>query len=267
MKRFIKNIIIYTAPIWDPLYVLIYKTIYRISHPIPPFHNRRRVGNIPIKAFLTAGKNCYTPIQDAIHKYGAATNNSLDILDFGVGVGRTLRYFYDNPGRLYASDVDPSIEPYIREAFPSVILKINNDEPPLDYHPESFDVIYSVSVWTHLPYESQRPWLEEMHRLLKPAGLALITTSGFTALKLRQGRNSEWRDTTHEQLQKQGIIYKEYPHFSPNHKLNFPGIKRSYGLTAHSPAYIREQWSSIFSVVDIWEGVVDHVQDLVILRK
>ncbi|MCB0829234.1 MAG: class I SAM-dependent methyltransferase, partial [Solirubrobacterales bacterium] len=55
--------------------------------------------------------------------------------------------------------------------------------PPLGLEHESFDLIYAVSVFTHLADESL-PWLIELHRLLKPGGRLIATYMGEW--------NSEW---------------------------------------------------------------------------
>ena len=46
------------------------------------------------------------------------------------------------------------------------------------------------------------------------------------------------------------------------------GITGSYGNTVMLPDYIRNTWpASGFEVLDIIEGIIDHRQDLVVLRK
>ncbi|HEX5855348.1 MAG TPA: class I SAM-dependent methyltransferase, partial [Thermoanaerobaculia bacterium] len=42
----------------------------------------------------------------------------------------------------------------------------------------SFDLVILASVLTHLALGSQKAWLDEIHRLLRPAGHALITLHG-----------------------------------------------------------------------------------------
>jgi SAM-dependent methyltransferase len=50
--------------------------------------------------------------------------------------------------------------------------------PPLLYEQSSFDLCYSVSVFTHLPGDLQRPWIEELHRVLRPGAILALTLSG-----------------------------------------------------------------------------------------
>src|ERR1043165_8053538 len=53
---------------------------------------------------------------------------------------------------------------------------------PLPYKDQMFDLIYSLSVFTHLSENHASQWLSEMNRVLKPGGILIITIHGLTAL-------------------------------------------------------------------------------------
>jgi len=73
-------------------------------------------------------------------------------------------------------------------------------------------------------------------------------------------------NVTDDELMEKGIIYKEYPHFKSDNQ-SFPGIEGSYGLTAHAPFYLSKEWGKYFKVLEIQEGVIDNIQDLVVLKN
>ena len=50
--------------------------------------------------------------------------------------------------------------------------------PPLPYEDDRFDLVYSVSIFTHLDEQLQRPWIEELTRVVRPGGLVLVTVTG-----------------------------------------------------------------------------------------
>ena len=55
---------------------------------------------------------------------------------------------------------------------------VNSPEPPLPCEPEQFDLVYAISVFTHLDEPAQQDWLAELRRVLKPGGIALVTLHG-----------------------------------------------------------------------------------------
>jgi SAM-dependent methyltransferase len=56
---------------------------------------------------------------------------------------------------------------------------VNDLEPPLRFAEEdSFDLVTAASVFTHIPLDLQRRWLEEIRRILRPGGYFLCTVAG-----------------------------------------------------------------------------------------
>ncbi len=264
IKKKLKEIAVKSSILWDPLYRISYKIFKTKFISIPPLKNRLRVGSWKIGRFIEGGYLGFLPIHNSISKL--YTNDDIKILDFGAGVGRTLQHMSNKYMNLYAVDVDKTAIEYLKKNYKNIISIRTDYFPPILFRDNYFDIVYSVSIWTHLPLDLQLQWLLEIKRILKPNGLALITTSGFKALELRQRRDEEWKNVTFSELREKGIIYIEYSHFKSDDG-NFPGIINSYGLTAHSPSYIREEWGKYFKVVEIQENVIDNIQDLIILKN
>jgi SAM-dependent methyltransferase len=66
--------------------------------------------------------------------------------------------------------------------LPFARAQVNGLEPPLDHADETFDLLYAISVFTHLPGVIGVEWLAELRRVLRPGGLALITVNGASCL-------------------------------------------------------------------------------------
>jgi SAM-dependent methyltransferase len=261
VKYLTKQIIKKVYCLIDPLRIFIYRRLHNFSYPIPPAINRMRVGSRTVSQFMRSGKNCYDPINDAINLFYKEQKTKKIMLDFGAGVGRTLHYFNLNDNYLlYACDVDLSAVEYLTKSFPKVQVSNNKFEPPLIYPSDFFDIIYSVSVWTHLPLNLQEPWLDEMHRILKPGGLALITIIGVYGYKRKTHLQAV--NYSCEELISEGIKYCDYKDIENN-----PGVGKSYGATYQTIDYTRNHWNKKFSILDIQEGIIDNLNDLVILRK
>ena len=102
------------------------------------------------------------------------------VLDFGSGAGRTLRHFAGEAesAEFWGCDIDgPSIEWMQKSLCPPFHARQTISVPPLALEHRSFDLIYAVSVFTHLTDTSTR-WLLELHRTLKPDGLLIATFMG-----------------------------------------------------------------------------------------
>jgi SAM-dependent methyltransferase len=101
------------------------------------------------------------------------------VLDMGCGAGRTLRHFLSEAemGELWGCDIDePSLAWMETHLSPPVRVLRGTVDPPLPLPDGHFDLIWSISLFTHLA--SWAEWLAELHRLLKPGGLLIATYHG-----------------------------------------------------------------------------------------
>jgi SAM-dependent methyltransferase len=101
------------------------------------------------------------------------------VLDFGCGSGRVMRHWAAKKGpAFFGSDYNPRSVAWDRKNLAFAKFDQNSLNPPLSYESRFFDLCYCVSVFTHLPSDLQRPWIEELHRILKPGAILALTLSG-----------------------------------------------------------------------------------------
>src|SRR5262249_60680166 len=62
--------------------------------------------------------------------------------------------------------------------LPFARYQVNTLQPVLGYDDDAFDLIYALSVFTHLPEPDQLTWMDELHRVLRPGGHLILTTHG-----------------------------------------------------------------------------------------
>jgi SAM-dependent methyltransferase len=121
--------------------------------------------------FLRSGRAGY----DAV---AARLGEAQSVLDFGCGCGRVTRYFKDFSGDVAGSDVSEPAVAWCRENLPFGRFEVNGLAPPLVFADESFDLVYALSVFTHLTADLQPAWRDELRRILRPGGRLLVTTHG-----------------------------------------------------------------------------------------
>ena len=91
------------------------------------------------------------------------------VLDFGCGCGRVTRYWSGFAGSVAGSDIDGPAVAWCRSNLAFARFEQNRLEPPLAFERESFDLVYALSVFTHLTGELQLAWRDELRRVLRPA--------------------------------------------------------------------------------------------------
>ncbi|MDF2753739.1 MAG: hypothetical protein K0S82_2122, partial [Gaiellaceae bacterium] len=128
--------------------------------PLPPARLRLMVAGVPgAEWFLAGGRAAAQSIRDAVPE---PLESMGSILDFGCGCGRVVRWWRELPAEIHGSDFNPTLVRWCRENLSFGAFQVNGPEPPLRYADDSFDLVYALSVLTHLPVEIQRRWLDEL---------------------------------------------------------------------------------------------------------
>lgn len=114
-----------------------------------------------------------------LKKYKTLSN--IKILDWGCGPGRIVRHL---PNLLpdcdiYGSDYNYKYIEWCNENLPEITFKTNDLTPPLQFEQNYFDLIYGISIFTHLSEKMHFSWVEEFKRVLKPGGILYITAHGL----------------------------------------------------------------------------------------
>jgi SAM-dependent methyltransferase len=148
--------------------------------PVPGPELLRRVsGHEDVDTWLRSGEQDAALIRGLV-KEARRPMESLDtILDFGCGCGRVARWWsgLDEPA-LHGCDYDGLLTAWCRTHLPFMRVKTNASRPPLPYRDGSFDLVYAISLFTHLAEEAQDGWLRDVRRVLRPGGLFLFTVHG-----------------------------------------------------------------------------------------
>jgi SAM-dependent methyltransferase len=149
--------------------------------PLPPARLRLLVDGRSGDAgrFLALGRPMFESIRDAVVAAGRRPSELGAVLDFGCGCGRVLRHWHGVEGpEIHGSDYNPDLIDWVREGLPFVHPNVNGLAPPTAYEDDKFDLIYALSVFTHLDRELQDAWIAEFRRILRPGGLLIVSVLG-----------------------------------------------------------------------------------------
>jgi SAM-dependent methyltransferase len=150
------------------------------GYPLPPPELVYAVaGHFDLDLYVRSGADHAEFIRDRVSAAGLDLDRARALLEFGCGCGRVLRRWHTlTSARVCGCDVNPRLVAWCQGALPFAEVTTNGLEPPLPYADDTFDVIYAISVLTHLPGSLQERWMRELERVLAPGGVALVTTKG-----------------------------------------------------------------------------------------
>ena len=152
---------------------------------LPPAMLRFRVSEcLDPETFLRIGRGCAQVISEKVKEVGIDIDSVQRVLDFGCGCGRTIVWFMrDHPHvEFHGVDVDPVAVEWCQINLPNGHFAVNLPQPPLHYPDGTFDVVYCLSVFTHLDETMQDAWLAELVRVIRPGGALLLTVHGKNAV-------------------------------------------------------------------------------------
>lgn len=217
--------------------------------PTPPTKLTSRIGGRH-EDYAQIGASHAQFIRDALRDWSWDDRH---VLDFGCGTGRTLVQFADEAeqGEFWGCDIDtPSVEWARANLSPPYSFLANGEEPPLDLPSDHFDLVYGMSVFTHLT-DTWSAWLCEMRRVLKVGGYGLFSFLGKGMIGEVAGH--EWDDSRIGMIPLD--IGKPWTIGGPN--------------VLHSEWWLRAHWGREFEIVDIRPTAHggDKGHGLILLRK
>jgi SAM-dependent methyltransferase len=243
--------------------------------PFPPLELRRITAAPDLPEFLWTGLVDMERIMTLYENVSGLEPKRPTILDFGCGCGRMVRFLsvYAADRSIHACDVNPEHVHWCRENLVEIQVAQCDVRPRLPYEDKTFDLVYSLSVFTHLSKSAAADWLSEMHRILAPQGVLIATTHGLATLEIikdsvqhQQMFNLDRQSAIEmiENFRAKTFVFYRYDQAT----LGMAKAGEEYGNAFIHPDYIYEKWGTEgFEVLDCLPGGLRGFQDVVILRR
>ncbi|RLC19517.1 MAG: hypothetical protein DRI57_07025 [Deltaproteobacteria bacterium] len=240
--------------------------IEKDKFPLPSPEDREGYGDDRHFEYWLSGLGDYLNIKKNLKKHGYSLEPGHAVYDMGCASGRVVRQFFchEEGLELWASDINSNHVEWILKYFGGNIRVFQNHSlPHLPLEDNSLDLIYAFSVFSHID-TFELAWLSELRRILKPGGLAYLTThTDHTWSIIKEG------DTVYELL-------SGHPDFSPellkSELVSGKTVFRwqtdnCYSANVfHTAEYVNDVWSRYFEIQEIIpEG--HFYQDVILLRK
>jgi SAM-dependent methyltransferase len=212
-------------PLFDSLFFRFNKLRYatankrfRHEHPgfiLPPDYMLYEAYRLDANAYYRDGRETAAWVISKLN--GFASMGKATILEWGCGPSRITRHLPSllPHASIHACDYNSKTIDWCRENISGIDFKINGLQPPLPYENNFFDAVYAISVITHLSGENHCRWIKELHRIIKPGGILLITSQGAAFLK--KLRASEQEEFSKGNLVERGIVKEGHRSFSAFH--------------------------------------------------
>ncbi|MBV8751919.1 MAG: class I SAM-dependent methyltransferase [Hyphomicrobiales bacterium] len=221
----------------------------------------RTCGDCSLQLFRLSGVTAAYQIRSLAQKFLAGQAH-ITILDWGVGCARVaapLKRAMMPDARVLGVDVDGVNVNWCKENVSDIHVALADFFPPLEIDTASVDLIYGISVMTHLTEGAQLAWLKELRRILKPGGICILSTHGNFALA-----KANYPDpSVAKQIHQRGIT-DIVPDSNLGSKLN---LRDYYRATFQTRRQVEEQWSYYLKIVAYYPAGFHALQDIVILRK
>lgn len=226
------------------------------EHPgvkLPPDYMLFEAFQLDYRKYYEGGERTARWLKGLFEKYTALSGKA--ILDWGCGPARVVRHFpklLDNSCTVHGTDYNADTVHWCAGNIDDVTFSVNQLNPPTVYPDACFDLVYGISIFTHLSEPKHLSWFEELMRVSKKGAVLILTTQG--AVFRDKLTDPERMDFDQGKLVERGKVVEGHRVFA----------------AFHPPAYIRQLFESRAEVLEHIEGERKswgREQDVWIIRK
>lgn len=173
------------------------------------------------------------------------------ILDWGCGPGRVIRHLpsvVGNNCEYYGTDYNKESIAWCSENLPEINFNLNPLAAELPYADDFVDVIYGISIFTHLSEQMHFDWYKELYRVLRPGGVMFLTTQGDN-FKTKMTED-ELKEYENDELVVRGNVKEGHRTFSAFHPKGF--MKKLFGNAQILEHIERKPESDEWVPQDVW---------------
>lgn len=219
-------------------------------------------GRPSLQAFVNSGKTGAQAIAGLVRSAGQDIAEFGAILGFGCGCGRVLRALSKmTKASMHGIDLHEDAIEWCKTYLPYGEFDVGSEYPPIGLGDGSIDLLYAISVLTHLDETHQNLWLAEWRRVVRPGGLVIATFRGedfvdqhINSAPYVQVIKNGWKDNNGFAF----ISHKQWAGVFPDY----------YSDAYHTAGYVHSHWGRYFDVLQtLPSGAIGNRQEAALLRR
>ena len=147
---------------------------------LPPAYYIYETFNLNYYSFYNSSKDTAKWLVSFFERYTKLQD--INILDWGCGPGRVIRHLpdlTDETCQFHGTDYNRRYIEWCNKNIEGVTFSSNKLTPPLSYEDNFFEIVYGISIFTHLSERMHWAWFDELVRVIKPGGILIITLQGL----------------------------------------------------------------------------------------
>ncbi len=138
----------------------------------------------PIRDYLSDGWRTMVELIQALEPVKRSLSQCRSFLEFASGFGRFSRHLVKAlpPGALHVSDIVPGSVDFLKTHL-NIDGFYSTHQPEDLVAPRRYEIIFVLSLFSHLPDRTWSAWLKRLYDMLEPGGVLVITTHGEQAAR------------------------------------------------------------------------------------
>lgn len=162
-----------------------------LTRPVPPRNQwiSEKYGKTP-QEYLASGKRDLQDMEDVLAQAGFSLADLGNILDFGCGDGRVIRWLERLAGtrEVWGVDIHAGRILWCKQHLdPALRFLTTTMVPHLPFEDHHFGFVFAGSVFTHID-DLADAWIAELRRILRPGGKLFMTVHLRRDIELLHGK-------------------------------------------------------------------------------
>jgi SAM-dependent methyltransferase len=216
-----------------------------------------------VEDYLASGRHDIEEMRGILAKSGIRFDSVGNILEFGCGDGRMIRWLDGMAAsrEIWGTDIDATRLFWCKQNLsPALHFATTTIVPHLPFEDRHFDFIYAGSVFTHID-DLADAWFAELRRVLRPGGHLFVTVHLKDDLRLLSGR---YKDSS---LARHLRSHAEYDEFVGADFDVFTVGRSSRSFVFYDTEYLRRSLEPMFRVLSITAEVRLYQNALLLERQ